>query len=200
MVRSPSQDVFSLVERYLDGLSQERMDGPVDRNAIRKAVSRLINLSSYPFTALQLSADLSLEEVANIFVRINSAGTTLNQSDFILTLMSVFHESQRRELEQFCREARRTRTICCGSRLRSPCAGRGSRRSTPFSTAATSRTASRSTSTPRAEADEERRKLAQAAALYFLLEEDAEHDLAPGGGFQDDELVLAAVELALSQP
>ena len=41
-----------------------------------------------------------------MFVRINSTGKPLNQADFILTLMSVFWDSGRAELEDFCRRAR----------------------------------------------------------------------------------------------
>ncbi len=39
-------------------------------------------------------------------MRINSKGTPLNQADFILTLMSVFWDQGRLDLEQFCRQAR----------------------------------------------------------------------------------------------
>ena len=46
-------------------------------------------------------------QVAEVFVRINSEGKQLNQSDFILTLMSVFWDEGRAELEEFCREARK---------------------------------------------------------------------------------------------
>jgi hypothetical protein len=50
------------------------------------------------------------EQVAEVFVRINSKGTILNQADFILTLMSVFWDEGRAELERFCREARQPST------------------------------------------------------------------------------------------
>ena len=49
---------------------------------------------------------MSEEEVADVFVRINSKGTILNQADFILTLMSVFWDEGRANLENFCRLAR----------------------------------------------------------------------------------------------
>ncbi len=49
---------------------------------------------------------VSEEDVADVFVRINSKGTPLNQADFILTLMSVFWDAGRMELEAFCRHAR----------------------------------------------------------------------------------------------
>jgi len=50
---------------------------------------------------LELSPDLDPEEVAEIFIRINSKGKDLNQSDFILTLMSVYWPEGRKQLEQF---------------------------------------------------------------------------------------------------
>ena len=44
--------------------------------------------------------------MADIFVRINSEGVKLNQADFILTLLSVFWDEGRADLETFCRESR----------------------------------------------------------------------------------------------
>jgi hypothetical protein len=46
------------------------------------------------------------EQVAEIFVRVNSKGTKLDVANFILTLMSVFWDEGRMELETFCRESR----------------------------------------------------------------------------------------------
>ena len=39
-------------------------------------------------------------------IRINSEGVKLNQADFILTLLSVFWDKGRRELEEFSRQSR----------------------------------------------------------------------------------------------
>jgi hypothetical protein len=50
-----------------------------------------------------LEASVSAEQVADIFVRINSEGVALSYADFILTLMSVFWEKGRAELEDFAR-------------------------------------------------------------------------------------------------
>jgi hypothetical protein len=47
------------------------------------------------------------EQVADIFVRINSEGVRLKQADFILTLMSVFWDEGRLALETFCRNSRK---------------------------------------------------------------------------------------------
>ncbi len=57
---------------------------------IWETIQNVKNLEHYSFSALELSANISEEEVSDIFVRINSQGKTLNQADFILTLMSVF--------------------------------------------------------------------------------------------------------------
>jgi hypothetical protein len=54
-----------------------------------------------------LSTTVDEEDVAEVFVRINSQGTTLKQADFILTLMSVFWDVGRTELEKFCMDARK---------------------------------------------------------------------------------------------
>lgn len=77
-----------------------------EEDRIIEAIDRLYDLRDYPFTALELSASATEEEVADIFVRINSEGVELKQADFILTLMSVHWDAGRRELEDFCRAAR----------------------------------------------------------------------------------------------
>lgn len=104
---SKDTDLFELADNYLVALEA---DQPLDHDTkkkIRKALSRLQNLLSFPFTSLALSPSISEEQVAEIFVRINSAGKQLNQSDFILTLMSVFWDEGRAQLENFCRRARK---------------------------------------------------------------------------------------------
>ncbi|MEZ4517440.1 MAG: DUF262 domain-containing protein [Chloroflexota bacterium] len=99
-------DIFDLVDTYLQRLSSGREITSEDEKQIKKAISRLNNLDSFPFTALELSANLGEEEVSEVFVRVNSKGTPLNQADFILTLMSVFWDEGRKNLEDFCRDAR----------------------------------------------------------------------------------------------
>ena len=44
---------------------------------------------------------MNIEEVSEIFLRINSKGKVLNNSDFILTLMSVYWEEGRKQIEAF---------------------------------------------------------------------------------------------------
>ena len=76
------------------------------RDDLADAISRLYNLRNYPFKVMELGSDVDEEQVADVFVRINSEGVQLNQADFILTLMSVWWEEGRKQLEAFARDAR----------------------------------------------------------------------------------------------
>lgn len=100
-------DLFTVVQNYLEGLSASRDVTVEESKTIKKAISKLQGLLSFPFTALELKPDIDEEAVSDVFVRINSKGTPLNQADFILTLMSVFWDQGRAALERFCRESRR---------------------------------------------------------------------------------------------
>ena len=103
---SDSTDLFEVVEAYLERLSTSREVNQDEQKRLRRSISKLQGLLSFPFTALELAADIDEEAVSDVFVRINSKGTPLNQADFILTLMSVFWDEGRTALEQFCRQAR----------------------------------------------------------------------------------------------
>jgi uncharacterized protein with ParB-like and HNH nuclease domain len=93
------------VKEFIEGLKKSHNISYEDR--LTESIDRLYDLQNYPFTALELSTTVDEEDVAEVFVRINSQGTTLNQADFILTLMSVFWDDGRTELEKFCMNARK---------------------------------------------------------------------------------------------
>ena len=99
-------DFDDIKDEYFSRLREAQELSDEDRRRARNALNRLEKINSYPFTALELSAEVNEEQVSEVFVRINSEGKTLNQADFILTLMSVFWDEGRTELEQFCRDAR----------------------------------------------------------------------------------------------
>lgn len=108
---APKASQYAIVGGYLEQLARHRAKNsqeltPDERARCEQSLQRLFTLTSYPFTSLQLSASIEEEQVADVFVRINSEGKKLNQADFILTLMSVFWEDGRKELEDFCRAAR----------------------------------------------------------------------------------------------
>jgi hypothetical protein len=98
------------VRGFIERLRQHREVSEDEEDRLSEIIDQLYDLQNYPFTALELSSTVGDEDVAEVFVRINSKGTTLNQADFILTLMSVFWDEGRNEVECFCRESRQPST------------------------------------------------------------------------------------------
>jgi len=96
-----------LVDDYLDALTVVHEVSNEDKKRIRQNIQRLQALRSYPFRALELLATVDEEQVSQVFVRINSKGKRLNEADFILTLMSVYWDEGRHQLEKFARQAKK---------------------------------------------------------------------------------------------
>lgn len=91
---------FARLNKYRPkGLSDE------EEERLEERIDRVRDLRHFPFHVIELGPNADESHVAEIFVRINYEGVKLNQSDFILTLMSVYWEQGRSELERFCREA-----------------------------------------------------------------------------------------------
>lgn len=100
-------DYRPAVRGFLQRLGQSRDGGLTDEETDRleDRVNRVRDLRDFRFQVIELDAGADEEQVAEIFVRINSEGVKLNQADFILTLMSVHWEKGRRQLENFSRSA-----------------------------------------------------------------------------------------------
>jgi len=96
--------INAFIERLREAKPEALEDG--DEKRVRNALHRLSSLKDYPFLAVQIGYEVDEESVANIFMRVNSGGIKLTQADFILTLLSVFREADRRRLEDFSRAAR----------------------------------------------------------------------------------------------
>lgn len=95
-----------LVNDFIEQLSLKNNLTEEDEETISHNLDHLFDLVKYPFTALEIAPSVDEEHVADIFVRINSEGVKLNQADFILTLLSVFWDKGRTDLEQFCQTSR----------------------------------------------------------------------------------------------
>lgn len=95
-----------IVNDYIEQVSKKAPLTDEEEEDIAHNLDRLFDLQKYPFTALEIASSVDEEQVADIFVRINSEGVKLNQADFILTLLSVFWDTGRADLESFCRAAR----------------------------------------------------------------------------------------------
>jgi hypothetical protein len=110
-----TQLITSLRERKAILLSENQkelfvsfLEKPIEINKdeIGNRISRLHSLTNYPYQALEVSSEVDEEIVAEIFTRINSKGVSLNQADFILTLVSVFWEEGRNMINDFCKSAK----------------------------------------------------------------------------------------------
>jgi hypothetical protein len=100
-------DYKATVRGYLRRLEEARGDlTEAERDRLDDQFDRVRDVGSYPFQVIELDAAMDEEQVADVFVRINSEGVPLNQADFILTLMSVFRDKARRQLEDFARAAK----------------------------------------------------------------------------------------------
>ena len=83
----------------------DKYEDAVDRN-----LGRAHAITDYRFptvdirkTATTQDEEITDEDVAEIFVRINNQGTRLGQADFVLTLLSVFHGELRDRIEERAR-------------------------------------------------------------------------------------------------
>lgn len=104
---SGERKITKIIRDYLEAVGSTRELSEEEESKAEDAILKLQGLLTFPFTALELAADISEEDVSDVFVRINSKGTTLNQADFILTLMSVFWDEGRAQLEKFCADSRK---------------------------------------------------------------------------------------------
>lgn len=99
---------WQVVNRFVDRLRAARPEAVEGgkEGVLRNALGRLTALRDYPFDAVRVKSEVSEELVAEIFLRVNSGGTQLTQADFILTMLSVYREGDRRKLEAFAEAAR----------------------------------------------------------------------------------------------
>lgn len=102
----PETSTYMFIQEFLDRLKGRRPLSPEEERRIAMAIDRLVGLQGYPISALEIPHSVAEDQVAEIFVRINSKGSALDHGDFILTLMSVFWDEGREKLEAFSRGAR----------------------------------------------------------------------------------------------
>ena len=103
---APNANMFAITNSFIAKLKLYRDLTEDQVFTIQNNFQKLKNLENYPFSAMELHASIDEEQVADVFVRINSKGKNLNTADFILTLMSVFWDEGRKQIESFCAESR----------------------------------------------------------------------------------------------
>jgi len=100
VVFSSSFNRYSFINTYVaanPNVKPEDLDRELDK---------LINIRNQQFGAITLNADLNIGEVTEIFVRINSKGATLNQSDFAMSKIAADEKyggnMLRKAIDYFC--------------------------------------------------------------------------------------------------
>ena len=82
-VFSSDFDQYSFIEEY-------RKNNPeVSGSVINNAIMKLLRIKSCQIGVITLDKDLTIDEVTEIFIRINSQGAKLNQSDFAMSKIAA---------------------------------------------------------------------------------------------------------------
>lgn len=105
-----STNTYKFIGDFISGLSTYReARGEVlsddEQGLVAERINGVINLKSHTLPIFDIKANADEEDVSEIFVRVNSGGVSLKQNDFILTLLSLYWEEGRREIEAFSRES-----------------------------------------------------------------------------------------------
>jgi len=72
-----------------------------DENQIEEAIEELKSILNKPIGIIELSANLDIETVTEIFIRINREGVVLSQADFVMSKIAA-DEKYRKFIEYFC--------------------------------------------------------------------------------------------------
>lgn len=96
-------DLFDAVERYL-------ADNPdTDKAKVKNSLRNLTDIAKKQIGLIELSHDLDIETVTEIFIRINSKGTVLSQADFVMSKIAADQKYGGQELRKcidyFCHMA-----------------------------------------------------------------------------------------------
>ena len=73
---------------------------------IENSINELLNLSQYSLPTLEINYNTDEEDVAEIFVRVNSGGQKLTENNFIQTLISVYENETSDKIDEFSEKSR----------------------------------------------------------------------------------------------
>ena len=77
-----------------------------EEDLIEKNINDLLNLGIYSLPTLKINSKADEEDVADIFVRVNSGGQNLTEKNFIETLIAVYDNEVHDKINHFCAESR----------------------------------------------------------------------------------------------
>lgn len=76
-----------------------------EQGLIANRINDVVNLKNHILPVFDIKSTAEEEDVSEIFVRVNSGGVSLKQNDFILTLLSLYWDDGRREIERFSKDS-----------------------------------------------------------------------------------------------
>ncbi|MDO4200011.1 MAG: DUF262 domain-containing protein [Clostridia bacterium] len=77
-----------------------------EEDAIEENINDLLDLERYSLPTLRINSKADEEDVADIFVRVNSGGQNLTEKNFIETLLAVYDNEIYNKINKFCEESR----------------------------------------------------------------------------------------------
>jgi hypothetical protein len=93
-------DLFEIADSYFE------LNPDADKKLVRNSFSNLINIPKKQIGLIELSHDLDIETVTEIFIRINSKGVVLSQADFAMSKIASNTEYNgnelRKAIDYFC--------------------------------------------------------------------------------------------------
>lgn len=89
--------------RQKNGLDELTED---EEDLIEENINDLLNLGIYLLPTLKINTEADEEDVADIFVRVNSGGQNLTEKNFIETLIAVYDNEVHDKINQFCAASR----------------------------------------------------------------------------------------------
>ena len=78
----------------------------VELDKIEDNLNDLLNLEDFSLPTLEISANADEQDVADIFVRVNSGGQNLTENNFIQTLIAVYEKETHDRITKFCMDSR----------------------------------------------------------------------------------------------
>lgn len=100
-VFSPETNLLETVDQYY-----EKNQGKIEKNILFERINRLKNIVNKQIGLIELDPELDIETVTEIFIRINSEGVVLGQSDFVMSKIAAAPQydgpNLRKAIDYFC--------------------------------------------------------------------------------------------------
>lgn len=107
-----NHSIISLRKQFIreanEGRSKKELSKISDEEEyiIENNINELLNLSQYSLPTLEINYNADEEDVADIFVRVNSGGQSLTENNFIQTLISVYENETSDRINDFSEQSR----------------------------------------------------------------------------------------------